>query len=111
MGVLLQVFTQRAEELAAKLTALDHGDVASFVFLGETYTSAHRTTLDDIYTFHLLQAAREAILAGAQAHTIMGRTFQKAQLSEINNELHRMEVRLARATRAGPRVRHVVPIA
>lgn len=110
MPGLLDVYTRRAEALASGLRSLDRGTATSFQFEGTTYTATTREAADLQYELYLLKAAREAILAGAQSHTILGRTFQQADLREVSQQLRRLEAELGRATRGGIRTRTLVPL-
>lgn len=114
MGATTDVWTRRAEALAEGITLLEQG-APSFVFRGTTYQLADLVTLERFYQYALYKGAEEAIVAGAQQHTILGRTFQRAQLSEIRAELRRLEPLVLTllgtpAGRTGPRLRQGIPL-
>lgn len=114
MGATTDVFTRRAEALAEGIYLLEQG-AAAFVFLGVTYGAAGIPSLDTLYEYYVARSAREAILAGAQEHTILGRTFKKADLAAVNNTIATLQGKVdivlgTTATRTGPRMRQVVPL-
>lgn len=110
MPGLLDVYTRRADALALGINSLERGTATSFTYQGTTYTTVERDTLDLLYELALLRAAREAILAGGQQYTLLGRTFQKADFKDITAEILRIELVVTKTTRGGITVRQVVPL-
>ncbi len=110
MPGLLDVYRQYADTLAEGIKSLEAGLSANFDFQGKTYTLADRVTLHSLYDLYVYRAAREAILAGGQDITIVGRRFTRAQLGEIEKQIQRLEAGAARTERGGIRVRNAVPI-
>lgn len=110
MAGLLDVYARRADTLAQGINSLEQGLATSFDYQGTSYNTANRDTLDLLYELALLRAAREAILAGGQQYTLLGRTFQKADFKDITAEIQRIELAVTKTTRGGITVRQVVPL-
>jgi hypothetical protein len=51
------------------------------------------------------QAARDAILAGAQSYSINGRAVTRASLSDIEKTISALEARIGRQTRGGAAIK------
>jgi len=63
---------------------------------------------DDEYLAELIVARSKALQA--QSYSIKDRAATRANLTEINNEIKRIERKIARTTDGGIRVRGVTPV-
>ena len=63
------------------------------------------TTAELTATLALYTTARAAILNGAQSYSIAGRSVTRADLTEINAEISKLEARIGRVGRSGSAVK------
>jgi 5-bromo-4-chloroindolyl phosphate hydrolysis protein len=64
--------------------------------------------IDEEYLAELIVARSKALQA--QSYSIKDRAATRANLTEINNEIRRIERKIARTTNGGIRVRGVTPV-
>lgn len=106
------VYARQAARLNEAILALEDG-AASALVGPQTRTAAELPTMYGELQLAVVRAAIEAILTGAQAYTLLGRTFQKASLAELRAERDLLERRYdptVSSSSGGIRLRQAVPV-
>lgn len=102
------IWASRADRLARGIAAIE--DSAETVQIdGTSYATADLDTLTKRLDLYRVKAAIEAIEAGAQSYTLLGRVFTKGDLATLYRREADLEGRAVQRARGGMRVRTGIP--